>query len=42
MKGREVKPLMECNGFCGTNDLNPLNKTQNELNYQVTIFDKTR
>ena len=40
MKGREVKPLMECNGFCGTNDLNPLNKTEDELNYQITMFKK--
>jgi hypothetical protein len=32
MKGREVKPLIECNGFCGTNDLN-LSETMNEINY---------
>lgn len=32
MKGRSVKPLMECNGFCGTNDFLP-NKTAMELNY---------
>lgn len=32
MKGKEVKPLMECNGFCGTNDLNK-NETENEINY---------
>ena len=33
MKGREPKPLMECNGFCGTNDLEKKNPTYNELNY---------
>lgn len=33
MKGREPKPLMECNGFCGTNDLSK-NETENEINYQ--------
>ena len=33
MKGREPKPLMECNGFCGTNDLKK-NETENEINYQ--------
>lgn len=32
MKGREPKPLIECNGFCGTNDLEK-NETENELNY---------
>lgn len=29
----EVKPLFECNGFCGLNDLNEQNKTAMELNY---------
>lgn len=32
MKGRPPKPLMECNGFCGVDDLKK-NKTENELNY---------
>lgn len=32
MKGRPPKPLMECNGFCGTNDLQP-NKTEVEINF---------
>jgi len=32
MKGREPKPLMECNGFCGTNDL-VTNDTETEINY---------
>jgi len=30
---KEVKPLMECNGFCGTNDLNPKNETEEQLNF---------
>jgi 3'-phosphoadenosine 5'-phosphosulfate sulfotransferase (PAPS reductase)/FAD synthetase len=29
----EVRPLNECNGFCGTNDLSP-NKTQMEINFE--------
>lgn len=34
MKGRSPKPLFECNGFCGTNDLNKdKNKTESEINY---------
>lgn len=32
MKGREPKPLMECNGFCGTNDLIK-NETVEEINF---------
>lgn len=35
MKGREVKPLQECNGFCGVNDLNEINETENEINFEV-------
>ena len=31
MKGRPIEPLMECNGFCGVNDLVPNSETQNEL-----------
>ena len=38
MEGREVKPLMECNGFCGTNDFNGINETENEIYYQYDIF----
>lgn len=35
MKGREVKPLAECNGFCGTNDLEfHRNPTEEEINWQ--------
>jgi hypothetical protein len=33
MKGRPPKPLFECNGFCGINDLSPKNETEKELNY---------
>lgn len=38
MKAREVKPLMECNGFCGTNDFNKPNETEEELYYQHELF----
>lgn len=31
MKGREPKPLTECNGFCGTNDLLPKEDTEYEI-----------
>lgn len=34
MKGRPPKPLTDCNGFCGTNDLNEKNETQSELNLE--------
>ena len=37
MKGRDLKPLMECNGFCGTNDLNDKNITQEELNNESVV-----
>lgn len=37
MKGREPKPLVECNGFCGTNDLER-NPTEKEINYQGQLF----
>ncbi len=30
----EVKPLFECNGFCGTNDLNPPTETGTQINFQ--------
>jgi hypothetical protein len=39
MEGREPKPLMECNGFCGTNDLLPINETEKEINFQIDIFN---
>jgi hypothetical protein len=39
MKGREPKPLMECNGFCSTNDLEDPNPTEKEINYnQQSLF----
>lgn len=38
IKGREPKPLFECNGFCGVNDLNERNETEKEINYQPTLF----
>lgn len=33
LKGRPSKPLLECNGFCGTNDFNK-NETDKEINYE--------
>lgn len=36
MKGRAVQPLIECNGFCGTNDLIK-NDTYKEINYAEEI-----
>lgn len=35
MEGREPKPLMECNGFCGTNDFE-INETSEEINFNQT------
>lgn len=35
MKPQEVKPLFECNGFCGINDLNSKNETENEINFDI-------
>lgn len=32
MKGREPKPLTDCNGFCGVNDLER-NPTELEINF---------
>lgn len=38
-KGREPKPLFDCNGLsCGVKDLDPRNPTENEINYQVGLF----
>lgn len=34
MPQMEVKPLFECNGFCGTNDLLPKNNTSNQINFE--------
>lgn len=36
MKGRPPKPLTDCNGFCGVNDLTEKNETEEELNYEKT------
>jgi hypothetical protein len=33
MKGKEPKPLMECNGFCATNVLDK-SETESEINYE--------
>lgn len=30
--------LVECNGFCGVNDFNPVNETDKEINYQFDMF----
>jgi 3'-phosphoadenosine 5'-phosphosulfate sulfotransferase (PAPS reductase)/FAD synthetase len=38
---QEVKPLFECNGFCGVNDLSERSTTENEINYsQLDIFNQ--
>lgn len=39
MKGREPQPLVDCNGFCGVNDLDDRTETETEINYQMDIFD---
>lgn len=33
MPDSELNPLLECNGFCGTNDLNPRVGTELEINF---------
>jgi len=40
MKGREIEPLFECNGFCGLNELNEKNLTEDEINFsaQTDLF----
>ena len=39
MKGRPPEPLLECNGFCGTNDLSP-QPAQSDINYESNFeFD---
>lgn len=38
-KGIEPKPLFECNGFCGINDLEERNYTEKEINYQFDLFE---
>lgn len=34
LKGRPVRPLNECNGFCGINELNKISSTEKEINYE--------
>jgi len=34
MKGREIKPLTDCNGLCGIDDLVERNITENEINFE--------
>lgn len=34
MTARTVKPLIDCNGFCGVNDMNGKSETENELNFE--------
>lgn len=38
MKGREPKPLFECNGMCGINDLEKRSETEKEINNQQSLF----
>jgi len=39
MKGREPQPLTDCNGLaCGVTDLDERNPTENEINYQTSLF----
>ena len=43
MKGRDVEPLFECSGFCGTYDLGERKPTENEINYnQLDLFISCR
>lgn len=35
----EVKPLFECNGFCGVNELNPREEAEGQINFENDIFD---
>jgi len=38
MKGREPKALVDCNGFCGTKDLDDRDNSEYEINYQTELF----
>jgi len=38
---QKVEPLFECNGFCGTNDLNPILETEKEINFELGDIDRT-
>lgn len=35
IKGREPKPLTDCNGFCGVEDLSERNETEKEINMEL-------
>jgi 3'-phosphoadenosine 5'-phosphosulfate sulfotransferase (PAPS reductase)/FAD synthetase len=37
MKGREPEPLFECNGFCGTNDLEKRKDSEQEINRNIQL-----
>jgi len=41
MGSKAVRPLAECNGFCGTNELNERNDTEKEINWEDSqaLFD---
>ncbi len=38
VKGRPPRPLIDCNGFCGVNDLDKRSETEKEINYQQELF----
>lgn len=38
MKGRPPKPLTDCNGFCGVNDLSTKSETEEEINYSEVSY----
>lgn len=40
VKGREPEPLFECNGFCGTNDLEDRSSTEGEINNQLDLWEE--
>ncbi len=41
MKGREPKPLTDCNGLaCGVKDLDKVSETHQEINYQTSLFNE--
>ena len=37
MEGRPIEPLMECNGFCGSNDFDKPIETEKEINFQLEL-----
>lgn len=39
MKGRPIEPLLECNGFCGTNELSTP-PTQNDINFEFDFVEE--